>query len=250
MDYFFVFEQDLPRGVGIDAFGPEHMAWIAASAAVIFLLCFAARRATERAFRALQWSVCALVLVCEANRQLCLLSAGVWGVYTLPLHLCSMSVFLVLWHCIRGGILAGELLWCLTMPGAIFALLFPDWLYYPAWNLLSLGTFLGHMMLAAYPALCTARGIIRPDAKRLPKCFLCLLCTAAVIFVFNKLVDANFFFLNGPAPDSPLSLAARYLGDPGYLLVFLPILAAVWALLYLPLRLRPRSGGSPSKLSR
>ena len=249
MDYFLVFENDLPWGVGIRAFGPEHTAWLLASAAVIFLLCLAAKKVSGRTFRTLQWVMCALVLACEANRQLCLLSAGVWGVYTLPLHLCSMSVFLVLWHCIRGGTLAGELLWCLTMPGAVFAIIFPDWLYYPAWNLLSLGTFLGHMMLAAYPAFCTARGLIRPDAKRLPKCFLCLLCTAAVIFVFNKLVDANYFFLNGPAPDSPLSLAAQYLGDPGYLVVFLPILATVWALLYLPLRLRPRSGGYPSATS-
>lgn len=249
MDLFFVFDKDLPPGVGIRAFGPEHLAWIAASALVIFLLCFAARRASGRGFRALQWIVCALVLACEANRQLCLLSAGVWGVYTLPLHLCSMSVFLVLYHCVRGGALAGELLWCLTMPGAVCALLFPDWLYYPARNLLSLGTFLGHMMLAAYPALCFARGEIRPDAKRLPKCFLCLVCTAAAVYVFDKIFDADYFFLNGAAPDSPLSLAAKYLGDPGYLLAFIPLLAAVWALLYLPLRLRPRSGGSPGSPS-
>ncbi len=244
MELFFVFDRDLPPGVGIDAFGPEHIAWLLASAAVIFLLCFAAKKASGRAFRALQWGVCALVLACEINRQLCLLSAGVWGVYTLPLHLCSMSVFLVLWHCVRGGTLAGELLYCLTMPGAVCALLFPDWLDYPAWNLLSLGTFLGHMMLAAYPALCVARGVIRPDAKRLPRCFLCLLCTAAVMFVFDKVFDADYFFLNGPAPDSPLSLAEKYLGDPGYLLAFIPLLAAVWALLYLPLRLRARFGGS------
>lgn len=249
MKLFFVFDRDLPAGVGIRAFGPEHAAWLLVCAAIILLLCLAAKKASGRTFRALQRTVCALALICEANRQLCLLSAGVWGVYTLPLHLCSMSVFLILLHCIRGGTLAGELLWCLTMPGAVCALLFPDWLYYPAWNLLSIGTFLGHAMLAAYPALCAARGVIRPDAKRLPKCFLCLACTAAVLFVFDRLTGADYFFLNGPAPDSPLSLAADYLGDPGYLLVFPPLIAAVWALLYLPLRRRPRSAGSPDRPS-
>ena len=168
MDYFFVFDSQLPPGVGIRAFGREHLIWIAAAVLLTALLCFAARKASGRGFRALQWAVCAGVLLCEANRQLCLLSAGVWGVYTLPLHLCSLSVFLVLAHCLRPGALKGELLYCLTMPGAAFAVLFPDWLNYPAWNLLSLGTFLGHILLTAYPALCVARGVIRPAAKSAP----------------------------------------------------------------------------------
>lgn len=236
MKYFFVFDSDLPTGVGIRWMGKEHILWLVLFAVIVFLLCRAGRKWGEKGFRALQWTVCALILTCEANRQICLAAAGGWGIYALPLHLCSMGVFVVLWHCIFGGALCGELLYCLTMPGAAAAVLFPDWLNYPALNLMSIGTFLGHILLAAYPAMLVARGAVRPDAKRLPKCFACLLGVSAVMYVFNKLTNCNYFFLNGPAPDSPLEWCAKFLGDPGYILGFLPIMAVVWLALYLPWR--------------
>ena len=39
MKLFFVFDRDLPAGVGIRAFGPEHAAWLLVCAAIILLLC-------------------------------------------------------------------------------------------------------------------------------------------------------------------------------------------------------------------
>ena len=247
MENFFVFDLDLPAGVGIRWLGKEHILWLLIAAAITLLLCIAFARASERGKRMIRRVVCVLILLCEANRQLCLLSAGVWGVYTLPLHLCSMSVFVVLWNCLRGGKLSGELLYCLTMPGAAFALVFPDWLDYPALNLLSIGTFLGHILLMAYPAMCTAGGAIRPEARRLPRCFVCVLAVAAVMYVFNKLAGTNYFFLNSPAPGSPLEWFARFLGNPGYILGFLPIMAVVWLALYLPWQRKGRKRQAPDE---
>ncbi len=247
MENFFVFDLDLPAGVGIRWLGKEHILWLVSAAVVTLLLCIACARASERGRRRIRCAVCVLILLCEANRQLCLLSAGVWGVYTLPLHLCSMSVFVVLWNCLRGSKLSGELLYCLTMPGAAFALVFPDWLDYPALNLLSIGTFLGHILLIAYPAMSTACGLIRPEARRLPRCFACLFAAAVVMYVFNKCTGANYFFLNSPAPGSPLEWFARFLGNPGYILGFLPILSAVWLILYLPWMRKRRKRKAPDK---
>ena len=234
MEYFFVFDHHLPQGVGIGWMGGVHIGWLLFAALAIFGLCRACRRADAPRFRFLQRAVCAGILVTEVVRELCLLSAGVWGVYTLPLHLCSLSVFVVLWHTLRGNALSGELLYCLGMPGAAMALLFPDWLYYPAANLMSINSFLGHILLTAYPAMLTARGAIVPDVKRLPKCFACLAATSAVIFVFDKLTNSNYFFLNSPSPGSPLVFFERWLGNPGFIVGYLPLIAALWLLLYLP----------------
>lgn len=246
MEYFFVFDRDLPPNVGISAFGAEHLCWLCIAVLLTAALCRRLRRAPPRAARRTQCVVCALILLTELCRELCLLSAGVWGIYTLPLHLCSLSVFVTLWHCLKPTPLAGELLYCLGMPGAACALLFPEWLRYPAFNLLSISTFLGHILLVAYPAMLVARGSIAPDKKRLPKCFACLACTAAVLYGFNRLTGANYFFLRVPAPGSPLEWFEARLGNPGYIAGYLPMITAVWLLLYLPHRVPPLRASSYS----
>ena len=67
-----------------------------------------------------------------------------------------------------------------------------------------------------------------------PRCFALLLALAAVVYGFDRIVGANYMFLLAPAPGSPLEWFAGFLGNPGYLLGYLPMLAAVWAALYLP----------------
>ena len=95
----------------------------------------------------------------------------------------------------------------------------------------------------------TAGGDVVPDEKRLPKCFACLACTAAVLYVFNQCFGTNYMFLAYPSPGSPLEFFAAKLGNPGYIAGYLPIIAAVWLLLYLPRRLlcpRLPDGSSPA----
>lgn len=238
MKYFFVFDQKLPPNVGIAAFGAEHICWLALAAVIVTALCRSCRRTEVRRRGRLYRSLCAVLLLCELLRQLCLRAADVPRIYTLPLHLCSMSVYLSAWHCLRPSRLTGELLYCLSMPGAAFALLFPDWLYCPALNLLSISGFCGHILLVAYPAVLLAGGELVPDAKRLPKCFACLACTAAVLYVFNQCFGTNYMFLSYPSAGSPLVFFEKLLGNPGYIAGYLPIIAAVWLLLYLPRALR------------
>ncbi len=249
MDYFLVFDRDLLPESGLKAFGVGHFGWLAFAVLLCFLLCRRYRHAPAARRSALRYAVAALILLCELTRQICLRTAATPVVYTLPLHLCSLSVYLAAWHSLRPSPFTGELLYCLSMPGAVCALLFPDWLYYPAGNLLSISAFLGHILLLAFPAMLTAGGDIVPDGKRLPKCFACLACTAAVLYVFNQCFGTNFMFLSYPSPDSPLEWFAVKLGNPGYIAGYLPLIAAVWLLLYLPRRLlcrRPPVGSSPA----
>ena len=58
----------------------------------------------------------------------CYLAAnGMLDLYMLPLHLCGMSVYVVVLHCIFQSDFLGQLLYPLFLPGAACARIFPDW---------------------------------------------------------------------------------------------------------------------------
>lgn len=129
------------------------------------------------------------------------------------------------------------------MPGAFLALLTPDWTNYAPFGFLSCAGFLIHTLLVCFPLMLTLGGEIRPNARNLPKCLLFLAVLALPMFFFDKATHMNFMFLNWPSPGSPLEWFAA-LGSPGYLLGFLPLTAAIWLLLYLPLHLLRRKAAS------
>ena len=143
MDYFLVFDREQLPDRGLEAFGAGHFGWLAFAALLCIVLCRACRRASLTRRRALRYAVASLILTSELTRQLCLFMADTPFLQTLPLHLCSLSVYLAALYSLHPTPLAGELLYSLTLPGAAFALLFPDWLYYPAGNLLSISAFSG-----------------------------------------------------------------------------------------------------------
>lgn len=161
------------------------------------------------------------------------MTAGEYGVGRLPLHLCTMSVYLAAYHALFGGELAGQLLYAFAMPGAVCALVFPDWCGYPAFSFLSASSFLLHILLAVYPIMLTVGGDIAPDIRRAPRLLGILLTVALPVFIFDRATGTNYMFLNRPAPASPLEWFAA-LGRPGYLIGYIPLLAIVWGIIYAP----------------
>lgn len=45
--------------------------------------------------------------------------------------------------------------------------------------------------------------------------------------IFDKCFDCNYYFINWPVPNSPLAWLAERMGNPGYLLGFAGLAAAV-----------------------
>ena len=184
--------------------------------------------------RIMRISLTSLMLLGEALRTAALVSAGLYSIYYLPLHLCSLALFISFFHAISGSPVLGNFLYAIALPGAACALLFPDWTSYPAMNLLSINSFLNHILLVSYPIMLVFGKELMPDFRRLPSCMLILIVIAIPIFLFDKAFDANYLFLNWPSPGSPLELFAELLGQPGYLLGYIPMLLAVCSCLYLP----------------
>lgn len=234
MEHFFVLQKDLPYGVGFDLWGREHILWLCVAVLLTAGLCLLYRRSGGERRKALRiWIGCA-VLFLEFAKDINLAVQGSLDVYNLPLHLCGLAVFFTFFHSLFPGKTVGNFLYSTCMPGAAFALLFPDWTMYPAFSYHSMVAFFVHSLLAAYPLMLLSGGDLRREAKRLPYCFVILVMLAIPIYFFDRRFDANYMFLLEPSPGSPLEWFASLLGVPGYLLGYLPMTALIWTLLYLP----------------
>ncbi len=235
---FWTTVETVSSGLGITRFGPVHLLWLGAIALCILLLCRCSAHAPPARCRRIRRMLVGLLMADELLKHVLLLACGAWLPKYLPLHLCSMNIFVALIHEHRPGCLTQELLYATCLPGAVLALLFPTWLSLPACSFMSLHSFSVHGLLAAYPAVLLAEGSLRPNARNL-RYVLCLYAALCpMIYCLNRLLGTNFLFLNRAAAGTPLALFARFLGTPGYLLSIPVLLALLWLCMYLPLRLR------------
>jgi hypothetical integral membrane protein (TIGR02206 family) len=160
------------------------------------------------------------------------------GLYThsyLPFHLCSINIFLILFHTFKPTETVGNFFYIACMPTAAAAILFPTWTKLPFWNFMHLHSFSVHILLALYPLVLTVNGDIRPKLREVWKCFVLLIALAVPVYGINLWLDTNYMFLMKHDNIAPLKLAEQLTGSH---LVAFPIIAVVAvALLYLPLEL-------------
>ena len=224
-------------------FSAIHLLWLVFGGLFVFAVSRTYKRSDEARRKRLSRAAAFAALGLELFRAGVLMVNGEYGLGTLPLHLCVMAVYLCALHALRGGELLGQFLFAFCMPGALAALLFPDWTYYPALHFVTVSSFALHILIVACVVMQVAGRDIVPSIRKAPRCLALMLCLAAPVYVFDRLTGTNYMFLNWPSPGSPLEWFA-FLGRPGYVLGYLPILAAVWALLYFPFR---RVDGSRGK---
>ncbi len=245
---FWVFEEDLPPGVGLEPFGAAHLSYLAVFLALtvgyarFYRRLDASRRRT--ADRVLGSAVFFFGL-CEYGVTALL---GRFSRYTLPIHVCSLMFSLTLLHAwtdaARPGSFAarlhgflGAVLFHPGILGAWAALLFPDWLDAPFWNYLSVFAFLTHGSLSVYGASLLVKIAEAPEPAALFRrdlrgSALFMLVGAPAMFFFDRLTGTNYWFMAGPGAGSPFSGAYARGGCGGYLLAYLLTAAAVTALWY------------------
>lgn len=223
---------------GFGVFTPAHGAWLLLCAFLTAALCAAYRRAGLRRRRHLALGVAFTALGLEWLRALALAAAGEYGLEVLPLHLCAVAVYLLPLHALGRGELTGQFLYAFCLPGALAALLTPDWSVYPALHLMSFLCFSLHTLTAAYVLMLVLGGTLRPDSRALPACIGLMLLLAGPVYVFDLLTGTNYMFLNWPPAGTPLAWFASW----GRLFVFgYPLLfAAGWLLMYLPFHCKNR----------
>ena len=240
MERFFDFSIG-PEAEGFGLFSAVHGIYLAAAALSALLLCLFYRRSGAERRRRLRLMLASSALALELLRAVLLMISGNYTIGRLPLHLCAIAVYLSFFHALRGGRLTGQFLYAFCMPGALAALLFPDWSYYPGLHFMTVCSFALHILVFCTILMQVAGRDIRPDIKSLPQCLGIMLAIGIPVYVFDILTNTNYLFLNWPSPGSPLELFA-FLGRPGYLLGYIPLIAGVWLILYLPFVMKNKKG--------
>ena len=177
----------------------------------------------------------ALLVADELFKVVCLLMGGTFLYGYLPLHLCSINIFLIAIHALRPCRLLDAFLYTVCIPAAVAALLFPTWTALPLCNFMHLHSSTVHILLAVYPIMLTAGGDIRPRLRDVPRCLGFLALLAVPIYAVNRLLDTNFMFLMYAPEGNPLYWFDQAFGC--HLIGYPFLIAAVVALMFLPLGL-------------
>ena len=232
MQYFLSTTETIPEGKGFSSFGPVHLAWLCVFLAAAVLCSLVYRRLSAAGRKRMRCLFAALLVADEAFKVVCLLIGGNYQVNYLPLHLCSIIIFLIAVHALWPSRQLGNFLYTVCIPAAVAALLFPTWTALPVGNFMHLHSFTVHILLAVYPIMLTSAGDIRPQLRTIPWCLAFLACLAVPIYAVNLLLDTNFMFLMYAPKGNPLYWFGETFGN--HLIGYPVLIAAVVMLMYLP----------------
>ena len=239
MQYFMDTTETIVEGVGFAHFGPLHLAelvffvLVAAGCALLY------RKSGEKGRKTIRILFAVLLILDEVFKHVMLLIGSRWTPDYLPVHLCSVNVFLASYHAWKPKKTIADFLYCICLPAALAALLFPSWNSLPLANFMHLHSLSIHMLLFIYPLMLLAGGEVSRDPRRIPKCLLILLGLAAVALIVNLIFDTNFMFLMYADDNNPLKVFENLFGS--HLIGYPIIITAVLFVMYLPLPKRRKA---------
>ena len=233
MQYFMDTTETIPGGVGFSLFGSLHLVWLGIFLAITAASIIYYRKLSLNGRGIWKFTIAALLAGDEIFKVVMLVIGGRYLPSYLPLHLCSINIFLIIYHTIKPSRLVSGYLYTVGVPGAIAALLFPSWTSLPLTNFMHLHSFTVHILLALYPITLAAAGELGPEIKKIPQYLLLLVAMAAPIYVVNLILDTNFMFLMSADQGNPLYLFEQLWGN--HLYGFPVLITAVLLVMYVPL---------------
>ena len=222
---------------GFSLFDLTHLCWLAAMLAFGAMICIFFCLSSEKAKRCTEIVIGCCIIGLEAAKYIWLIANSHNLIYYLPLHLCSLAVYIEFLDSVFPNKFTHELCYAICLPGAFSALIFPGWTYEPIGSFLHIHSFLIHFLLVLYPLLLLISKRLKPSAAWLPVCFAFTVAAAAFVYYIDKLTGMNYMFLITPPPGSPLEVFERWWGNPGFLFGYPIIAAAIWILMYVPFAL-------------
>ena len=241
-EYFWKQQDDIPQGMGYPLFGTTHFLSSGVTLLAVIAVILWVIRLDEKKQRRFLIFISIFPAVLEIIKDVFLVTVHRFGLNYLPLHFCSLGIFVFplmeLLPVRRVKEVLGEAAFMLIMPGAVAALIFPNWtVFYPTLNFMNLHSYLWHALLVLYPLLLFLRGEIRPRLRHIHYLMLFLLIVVPPVYAFDKYFGYNFFFINYPLPDTPLEWLASFMGNPGYLIGYAGLLIAGVLVLYMILKI-------------
>lgn len=233
LDYFFSDPDEIPEELLWHAYDKVHLIWLASIVLVCVISCIVFRRvAPEKQDKVLKVFAVGFV-VHEIIKDLLHWYAGTFGLEQLPLHFCGISIMFSLWYAFRPNDLNGAYVYGMSFPGAICALLFPNWTNHPWWHFSSLCSFTIHAELVIFALMAVSGGCLYPKLRVVPKLAGVIIAMAIPIYFLNKMWGTNFMFISDPSPGSPLMPLHDMFGN-GYIVAAFVLMVIVWLILFIP----------------
>ena len=201
-------------------FCPEHIGMLITIAAAVTAGLLFLRKSSEKNASSVLCLLSVLAFAGEVIQDILLVSEGGDILGFLPLHLCNLGLFVNLAASFTRGKIQSffaEISLILIMPGAIGALLFPDWTYRPFWSYLPMLCFLTHSLLVFIPLAYLVRGSVEVSFRHFRYPYLFLAATVPPIYLLNVSTGQNYMFLSYPPAGSPLEWIYDFTGEGFYL---------------------------------
>lgn len=235
MEYFWYTSDTIPEGLGFSHFGTLHLITLAIAAVILLASCLCYRNLGQKGRGVWRKTVALLLVADELFMSIPMMVMGIFHVKYLPFQLCSINIFLILWHAWKPNKTLGNFLYTVCIPGALAALITPTWTKLPWMNYMFFHSTSAHILLIMYPLTLTVCGEIKPRLKQVPKSLLLLLALAGLALVLNLCLDTNFMFLMSVTKSNPLYFFQELWGS--HLLGFPVIIAGVVLVMYAPIEI-------------
>lgn len=220
------------EGAPFELLGPAHIGALLAILALNLLL-IQFRKTAPKTKARIRWGLAILLWTAEASWHVWSLAGGNWRPQVmLPLHLCSILIWL------SGLMLARKIHWIyefayfLGIGGAIQYLATPDLGRYGFPHFRFFQAYVSHGLLLTAPVFMTVVEGFRPTWKSLVRVVIGINIYMIPIYLLNTAIGSNFLMLNGkPGTGSLLDILPDW---PAYIPYMEAIGLVTCLLLYLP----------------
>lgn len=222
-------------------FSPSHLFVLSVVVLVNLSLVYSRRNFSPQARRVFRYGLAALLILNETAWHLWIWTTGQWTIQTmLPLHLCSLFVFLSAIMLVTKSYAIYEFAYFLGIGGATQALLTPDVGIYGFPHFRFFQIFISHGSIVTAAIYMTVVERYRPYWKSLLRVVVWANLYMLFVGLVNVLIGSNYLFI-ARKPDTPSLLDV--LGPwPWYILSIEAVGLVIGLLLYLPFALREQFG--------
>jgi hypothetical integral membrane protein (TIGR02206 family) len=248
MDQFFAADYSGPPFV---LFAPPHLAALGVLLLLnLYLLRF--RGASEAIRTRVRWTLGLILLGNEIAWHVWHLATGRWTIQTmLPLHLCSVLVWMGAFMLMTRNYRIYEFAYLLGISGALQALITPDLGIYGFPHFRYFQTFISHGLIVTSAIYMTVVEGMRPTWKSVLRVAFWMNVYMVIVYFINSAIGSNFLMINHK-PDTP-SLIDLMPPWPVYILYMEALGVVSVLLLYLPFAIkdwREQRSQAPAIISR
>jgi len=226
-------------GAPFELFGPAHLIALALVVLVNILIVANRQRFTPQSRKIMRYGMATVLVVNEIAWHLWNYFTGQWTIQTmLPLHLCSVLVWVSAYMLVTGNYSIYEFAYFLGIAGATQALLTPDAGIYGFPHFRYFQTFLSHGLIVTSAIYMTTVEGFRPTWKSLLRVAVVINLYMIVVYFINSAIGSNFLMINyKPNTPSLLDLMPAW---PVYILYMEALGVVTFLLLYLPFAIKDR----------